>query len=340
MQPFFFERFGNASSIHHHGQEARSAVERAREFVAKLLNCAPAEVVFTGGGTEADNLAVFGLAEEDDHVICSTIEHHAVQHGLPGEYEAPLFGAYSKKVGMWLFLASDSLTFGALLFAFSYNRIYTNPWPTPFHAESIANATIMTACLLSSSLTMVLAVFAAQRHDRAWTKNWLLATMIFGTAFIVLHGMEWSKLIDEGLTLSGFASLLGVAKSSSSGELAEISKNIPQFPQAFFGLTAMHMLHVTIGVIYLGVVAFRKWFLPALAVIWIAAAFMIPEGNVFHYTVHVLGLGLLLAAVILFLKPKDYDAHDVEVCGLYWHFVDLVWMFIFPLVYLMSTKVS
>ena len=99
----------------------------------------------------------------------ATIEHDAVQHGLPGAYEAPLFGAYSKKVGMWLFLASDSLTFGALLFAFSYNRIYTNPWPTPFHAESIANATIMTACLLSSSLTMVLAVFAAQRHDRAWT---------------------------------------------------------------------------------------------------------------------------------------------------------------------------
>ena len=61
-------------------------------------------------------------------------------HGAPGQYEAPLFGAYSKKVGMWLFLASDSLTFGALLFAFSYNRIYTNPWPTPFHAESIANA--------------------------------------------------------------------------------------------------------------------------------------------------------------------------------------------------------
>ena len=110
----------------------------------------------------------------------ATIEHDAVHglpasHGAPGEYEAPLFGAYSKKVGMWLFLASDSLTFGALLFAFSYNRIYTNPWPTPFHAESIANATIMTACLLSSSLTMVLGVFAAQRHDRAWTRNWLLA---------------------------------------------------------------------------------------------------------------------------------------------------------------------
>jgi heme/copper-type cytochrome/quinol oxidase subunit 3 len=186
---------------------------------------------------------------------------------------------------------------------------------------------------------MVLGVFAAQRGDRAWTRYWLLATMVFGTAFIVLHGMEWSKLIDEGLSVPGFASLLGVSSSGTTGELADISKNVPQFPQAFFGLTAMHMLHVTIGVIYLGIIAFRKWFLPVLAVIWIAAAFLIPSGNVFHYPVHALGLGLILAAIILFLKPKDYDAHDVEVCGLYWHFVDLVWMFIFPLVYLMSTKV-
>ena len=271
----------------------------------------------------------------------ATVEHVGVEHEVPGAYERPLFGAYSKKVGMWLFLASDSLTFGALLFAFSYNRIYTTPWPTPFHAQSIANATIMTACLLSSSLTMVLGVFAAQRGDRAWTRNWLLATMAFGTAFIVLHGMEWSKLIGEGLSLPGFFTLLGVAQpAGSGGELVDISRNVPQFPQAFFGLTAMHMLHVTIGVIYLGVVALRKWFLPILAVIWIAAALLIPSGNVFHYPVHVLGLGLLLAAVILFLKPKDYDAHDVEVSGLYWHFVDLVWMFIFPLVYLMSTKVS
>ena len=213
-------------------------------------------------------------------------------------------------------------------------------WPTPFGKESIANATVMTACLLSSSLTMVLAVFAAQRGDRPWTRNWLLATMVFGTAFIVLHGMEWSKLIGEGLSIPGFMTILGVSQPASAGELADISKNVPQFPQAFFGLTAMHMLHVTIGVIYLGTVAFRKMFLPILGVIWIAAAFLIPSGNVFHYPVHVLGIGLLIAAVILFLKPKDYDAHDVEVCGLYWHFVDLVWMFIFPLVYLMSTRVG
>jgi cysteine desulfurase len=78
MRPYYAEHFGNASSIHHHGQETRSAVERARESVAKLLGCRPAEVVFTSGGTEADNLAIFGLVRPGDHVITSTIEHHAV----------------------------------------------------------------------------------------------------------------------------------------------------------------------------------------------------------------------------------------------------------------------
>ena len=78
MQPYFGEHFGNASSIHHHGQETRAAVERARESVAGLLGCRPAEVVFTSGGTEGDNLAIFGLVRDGDHVISSTIEHHAV----------------------------------------------------------------------------------------------------------------------------------------------------------------------------------------------------------------------------------------------------------------------
>ena len=83
MRPYFGEHFGNASSIHHHGQETRGAVERARESVAALLGCRASEVVFTSGGTESDNLAVFGLAScglagSGDHVITSTIEHHAV----------------------------------------------------------------------------------------------------------------------------------------------------------------------------------------------------------------------------------------------------------------------
>jgi cysteine desulfurase len=88
MQTYFGEHFGNASSIHHHGQETRAAVERAREAVAALVGCRASEIVFTSGGTEGDNLAIFGLVQSSftqagltkpgQHVITSTVEHHAV----------------------------------------------------------------------------------------------------------------------------------------------------------------------------------------------------------------------------------------------------------------------
>ena len=78
MRPYFSDQFGNASSIHHHGQQTRAAVEDARESVAALLGCRASEIVFTSGGTEADNLAVAGLAGPGDHIITSSIEHHAV----------------------------------------------------------------------------------------------------------------------------------------------------------------------------------------------------------------------------------------------------------------------
>jgi cysteine desulfurase len=80
MRPYFGEHFGNASSIHRHGQETRAAVERARDSVASLLGCKAAEIVFTSGGTESDNLAISGLTSEGDHIITSSIEHHAVLH--------------------------------------------------------------------------------------------------------------------------------------------------------------------------------------------------------------------------------------------------------------------
>ena len=80
MRPFWLEAFGNASSIHQQGQHARAAVDHAREAVAGLLNCRAAEVVFTSGGTESDNLALFGLLAPGDHLITSSIEHHAVLH--------------------------------------------------------------------------------------------------------------------------------------------------------------------------------------------------------------------------------------------------------------------
>jgi cysteine desulfurase len=80
MRPFFIDTFGNASSVHQHGQHARAAVEHAREHVAALLSCRPSEIVFTSGGTESDNMAIFGTLRPGDHLITSSIEHHAVLH--------------------------------------------------------------------------------------------------------------------------------------------------------------------------------------------------------------------------------------------------------------------
>jgi cytochrome c oxidase subunit 3 len=204
----------------------------------------------------------------------------AVEHRISQtEFEPSLFHTYSNKIGMWLFILSDSLTFGALLFSYSYNRISNPTWPTPFHSGSIINATIMTGFLLTSSLTMVLAVLNASAGNRKGAIRWLLATIFCGTMFVVLHVREWVVLIHEGMTPS---------------------KNpwgAPQFGGTFFTLTGLHMLHVTIGVVVLAVMVFRS-------------------------------------------MGKKFSSNDIETTGLYWHFVDLVWMFIFPLVYLMSTRIE
>jgi cysteine desulfurase len=80
MRPYFIEQFGNASSIHQQGQQARAAVDHAREQVAKLLNGRSSEIVFTSGGTESDNLALFGVVKSGEHLITTAIEHHAVLH--------------------------------------------------------------------------------------------------------------------------------------------------------------------------------------------------------------------------------------------------------------------
>ncbi len=80
MRPFLLGEFGNASSIHQQGQHAHAAVDQARESVAKLLRCRASEIVFTSGGTESDNLALFGTLHAGDHLITTQTEHHAVLH--------------------------------------------------------------------------------------------------------------------------------------------------------------------------------------------------------------------------------------------------------------------
>jgi cytochrome c oxidase subunit 3 len=191
------------------------------------------------------------------------------------------YATNSKKFGMWLFIISDSLTFSALLFAYTYSRVTNPDWPKPFDfTPAIIFSTVMTFCLLSSSLTMVMAVNAMNHGNRKATAGWILATMVGGGGFVVLHLSEWLKLINvEHVT--AFDNPWGV----------------PLFGGTFFALTGLHMTHVIIGLIYLAI----------------------------------MGQGVMRG---------KFKAEDVEVSGLYWHFVDLVWMFIFPLVYLMSARVG
>ena len=190
------------------------------------------------------------------------------------------YATNSKKFGMWLFIISDALTFSALLFAYTYSRVANPDWPKPFEfTPAIIFSSIMTFALLTSSLTMVMAVHAMNAGNRSSCVKWIIATMIAGGTFVVLHLSEWLKLINEE-HVTPFANPWGV----------------PLFGATFFGITGLHMTHVVIGIIYL----------------------------------------LIICQAV---ARGKFKAEDVEVAGLYWHFVDLVWMFVFPLVYLMSARV-
>jgi cytochrome c oxidase subunit 3 len=180
-----------------------------------------------------------------------------------------------KKLGMWLFLVSDSLTLASLLIAYSYLRI-ANDWPRPFEfSPAIIFSSVMTLVLLSSSLTMVLGVAAAHAGDRTRAAKQIFLTALGGIVFVALHLTEWSHLIEQGVT--PFSNPWGA----------------PLFGGTFFLITGLHMTHVVIGIVYLGII----------------------------------GIGF---------RRGRFDSEDVEVAGLYWHFVDLVWMFVFPLLYLLS----
>ncbi len=181
----------------------------------------------------------------------------------------------NKKLGMWLFLVSDALTFATLLICYSYLRI-ANDWPRPFEfSPAVLFSTVMTLVLLSSSLTMVFGVAAAHAGERKQAANWVWLTALGGVVFIALHLSEWNHLIGDGVT--PFANPWGA----------------PLFGGTFYLITGLHMTHVAVGVVYLAVIAAR-------------------------------------------FSAGKLSAEDVEVSGLYWHFVDLVWMFVFPLIYLLS----
>ena len=198
-------------------------------------------------------------------------------HGALAE-ESP-FGIQSKKLVMWLFIIADAATFGALLFAYGYLRAGSPDWTRPFaFSPTIINGMVMTAVLLTSSLTMLVAVGAAQAGRRESSVRWLGATIALGVVFAALHLREWFKMFGEGWSPS---------KNPLGGSVL--------FGGTFFGITGLHLLHVVVGVVAMTVVALKY-------------------------------------------RGGRLTSGHIETTGLYWHFVDLVWMFVFPLVYLMNAR--
>jgi cytochrome c oxidase subunit 3 len=189
-------------------------------------------------------------------------------------------------LGMWIFLVTEIMFFGGL---FAGYAVYRSIYPQAFAAGSrlceIALGAINTAVLISSSLTMALAVRAAQVGRRRTVVVLLFATMLLGTAFLGIKFVEYGhKYAEHLIPGSGFA---------YAGPYAQ---QVQLFVCFYFAMTGLHALHMVIGI------------------------------------------GLLAVMAVLAARGRFSPAHysPLEVAGLYWHFVDLVWIFLFPLLYLVD----
>jgi heme/copper-type cytochrome/quinol oxidase subunit 3 len=191
--------------------------------------------------------------------------------GIPGAPDYSATGIDSRKLGMWAFLASECLFFGALISSYLLYRTRGPEGTRPGDVYDIPYTSVSSFVLLMSSLTMVLALAAIQRGDHVRLRVWLVATALLGTVFVGGQVYEFTAFTHEGLNLSS-----SVAASS------------------FFVLTGFHGVHVTVGILWL----------------------------------------LTLAGMSLRGQIPVERSLDVEIAGLYWHFVDVVWIAIFTIVYL------
>ena len=201
------------------------------------------------------------------------------------------------KAMMWIFLLSDTFIFSCFLLSYMTVRISTTvPWPDPseifaltFFGKKIPLIliAIMTFILISSSGTMAMAVNFGYRKDRKTTAILIVVTALFGASFVGMQVFEWTKLIvEEGVR--PWANPYGAA----------------QFGSTFFMITGFHGFHVSIGVIFLLIVARKVW------------------------------RGDFDGGRRGFFTSRKGGYEVVEIMGLYWHFVDLVWVFIFAFFYL------
>ncbi len=271
------------------------------------------------------------------------------------------FGMSWGKFMMWIFLLSDAFTFGGLLVAYGAVRMSSEAWPNAAEIFRIGFVGTMTFILICSSATMAVAVHAARRGDRRLAERFLLLTILGGLTFLGMQAMEWTHFIGEGARLS----------SNPWG--------VPAFSASFFLITGFHGGHVTSGVLYLSAVLLKTrrerrmleaWErplrdragrridpgarvrllhlpqrpeLPVEQVFpqWGKVVVLVPEkGPNAADMVPVEWVEVVEEASVP-PNPVDLVAHAerIENAGLYWHFVDLVWVFVFTLMYLIPPVV-
>jgi cytochrome c oxidase subunit 3 len=189
-------------------------------------------------------------------------------------------------LGMWVFLITEIMFFGGLFVGYT---VYRAAYPTAFAEGSyhldIVLGCINTVVLISSSLTMALAVHAAQVGKRQLLTVFLLLTIVLGLVFLGIKAVEYGHKFEDRLVPGPTFFFTG-----------EHAKQVQIFYSFYFGMTGMHALHMVIGI------------------------------------------GLLSALVILAWRGRFSSTYytPVENIGLYWHFVDIVWIFLFPLLYLLG----
>jgi cytochrome c oxidase subunit 3 len=207
-------------------------------------------------------------------------------------------------LGMWAFLATEVLFFGGIFAAYAlYRHWYLDAFVAGSHRLDVRLGIVNTGVLLMSSLMMALAVRAAQTDDRRGTTRFLVLTITLGLIFLSIKGYEYYHKFEQHLVPGSSFSLAAEQESDThsvpAGEAAAAGVRInPDHVQLFFScyfaLTGLHAIHMIIGI-------------------------------------------ALLTVLVILARRGAFSAEyftPVEVTGLYWHFVDIVWVFLFPLLYL------
>jgi heme/copper-type cytochrome/quinol oxidase subunit 3 len=240
--------------------------------------------------------------------------------------ESPLTPESWGKLGMWIFLAADAMSFGGLLAGYGALRYGDPTWPKPSDILGIQLTAFMTFLLICSSVTMVEALAAIRRGNRDGLVRFLLLTILGGVTFLCLQSYEWTKLIAH--------------------EGQSVSRN--NFGATFFVLTGFHGCHVFGGVTYLAAILGRgvrgvsgALVLPLVAVVGTLAALTVTALTVSALVGIIAAAGVaavvFVTARALMAPVGAYSAHEnseVEIAALYWHFVDLIWILVFTFVYL------